>query len=187
MGILSKANQINENASHHEKAAPRESAEAKVSEAPRTPGPDVGTELEKVRDLLFGSQLREQQASVESRLQESLEDLRTTVERKIQSFQDSFTSKVDKMASRVDTEATQRLSGYNVLEEKLQKIQETLDARLAEHKEWIETTVKAVEDRIAKRDESVRAELATQRRTDRQAFSKLLTEMSRQMDEDSAA
>ncbi len=183
MGILSKANQI------QDKAAEKAPVQPTTPTPPKPAAPtvkaeaahDVGTELEKVRDLLFGTQLREQQETVEHRLEESIEELRTTVDRKVQSFQDSVTAKLEKQAAHLETEATQRLSGFNVLEEKLTRQQETLDAKIAEHREWVETTIKAFEDRAEKRDEAVRHELGTKLRDDRKHFAKLLGELSAQL------
>jgi len=157
-----------------------------------------GESLDKVRDILFGSQAREYEkrfARLEERLLKEAADLRDELRKRFDTLEAYTKKEVESLASRLRTEHDQRtesakeisrlLEGTsNTLEKKTSALDEQLIASQRELREQILDQSKSISDEIREKQEAMTARLerATaelrDEKTDRAALASLFMEVA---------
>jgi len=169
------------------------------------PGPDSGASVDRIRDILFGSQIKNYEARF-ARLEENLVretvELKETMRRRFESLEGFFKSETEALAARLKAEREERTNAFNSLDRDLKathdalsrKINE-LDASTAEadsglRKELMAESRKLLEE-LDQRHESLRSLLERRvgelrhAKTDRALLSALFAEIAAQIGEDS--
>ena len=169
------------------------------------PGPDSGASVDRIRDILFGSQIKNYEARF-ARLEENLVretvELKETMRRRFESLEGFFKSETEALAARLKAEREERTNAFNSLDRDLKathdalsrKIHE-LDASTAEadsglRKELMTESRKLLEE-ISERHDSLRSLLERRsgelrhEKTDRALLSALFAEIAAQIGEDS--
>jgi len=169
------------------------------------PGPDSGASVDKIRDILFGSQIKNYEARF-ARLEENLVretvELKETMRRRFESLEGFFKSETEAQAARLKAEHEERTDAFQSLERDLKATQDALsrkihelDASTAEadsglRKELMSESRKLLEE-ISQRHDSLRSLLERRvgelrhEKTDRALLSALLAEIAAQIGEDS--
>jgi chromosome segregation ATPase len=168
-------------------------------------GPDSGASVDKIRDILFGSQIKNYEARF-ARLEENLVretvELKESMRRRFESLEGFFKSETESLAARLKAEREERTNAFQSLDRDLKatndalarKIHE-LDASTAEadsvlRKELMAESRKLLEE-IGERHDSLRSLLERRvgelrhQKTDRALLSALLAEIAAQIGEDS--
>src|SRR5271168_3281561 len=168
-------------------------------------GPDSGASVDKIRDILFGSQIKNYEARF-ARLEENLVretvELKDTMRRRFESLEGFFKSETEALAARLKAEREERSSTFHSLEQELKAIHDALsrkihelDASTAEadsglRKELMSESRKLLEE-ISQRHDSLRSLLERRvgelrhQKTDRALLSALFAEIAAQIGEDS--
>ena len=176
---------------------------------PRLPEADgaAGGNLDKVRDLLFGGQMRDYDrrfARLEERLTKESAELRDEVKRRLSALEAYMKAEVESLSERLRTEQDSRGAGDKDLarelrdagqqvEQKLSQLEDVVargqrDLRQqlhAQHQELGDDIRQRVEDvllRVAREAQELRSD-----KTDRKALAALLTEMAMRLNADAAA
>ena len=167
-------------------------------------GPDSGASVDKIRDILFGSQIKNYEARF-ARLEENLVretvELKEAMRRRFESLEGFFKSETESLAARLKAEREERTNAFQSLDRDLKatsdalarKIHE-LDASTAEsdsalRKELMAESRKLLEE-IDQRHESLRSLLERRvgelrhQKTDRALLSALLAEIAAQIGDD---
>ena len=88
-------------------------------------GPDSGASVDKIRDILFGSQIKNYEARF-ARLEENLVretvELKETMRRRFESLEGFFKSETEALAARLKAEREERTSAFHSLEQELKSI-----------------------------------------------------------------
>jgi len=170
-------------------------------------GPDSGASVDKIRDILFGSQIKNYEARF-ARLEENLVretvELKDTMRRRFESLEGFFKSETEALAARLKAEREERTSAFHSLEQELKSIHDALgrkihelDAATAEadsglRKELMSESRKLLEE-ISQRHDSLRSLLERRvgelrhQKTDRALLSALLAEIAAQIGDDGQA
>lgn len=176
---------------------------------PRLPEADgaAGGNLDKVRDLLFGGQMRDYDrrfGRLEERLTKESAELREEVRRRLSALESYMKAEVDSLSERLRSEQDARGAGDKDLgrdlrdaaqqvEQKLSQLEDVVargqrDLRQqlhAQHQELGDDIRQRVEDvliRLAREAQELRSD-----KTDRKALAALLTEMAMRLNADAAA
>lgn len=175
-------------------------------ERPALPGAADADELAKVRALLFGTSLEEMREEIDrlsSREAGASGDVSDTLNRSLSAFEKSIQKKLDKLASRITTEATQRLEGHARAQQRLDEQKHTLELALDEIGSRIEegsTSLAAqlhgqsrlMSDSIRRTAEQLSEhferefEMKSWARDDRRALAKVVHELAMQLENDEA-
>jgi hypothetical protein len=167
--------------------------------------PETGASVDKIRDILFGSQIKNYEARF-ARLEENLVretvELKEVMRRRFESLEGFFRSETEALAARLKAEREERTGNVSTLtrdlksthEELLRKINE-LDASTSEAQTNIRRELMAESrkllDEIAQRHDSLRSLLERRvgelrnAKTDRTLLATLFTEIANQIGEDS--
>jgi hypothetical protein len=167
-------------------------------------GPDPGASVDKIRDILFGSQIKNYEARF-ARLEENLVretvELKDTMRRRFESLEGFFKSETEALAARLKAEREERSSTFHSLEQELKAIHDALsrkihelDASTAEadsglRKELMSESRKLLEE-ISQRHDSLRSLLERRvgelrhQKTDRALLSALFGEIAAQIGDD---
>jgi hypothetical protein len=167
-------------------------------------GPDSGASVDKIRDILFGSQIKNYEARF-ARLEENLVretvELKETMRRRFESLEGFFKSESEALAARLKAEHEERTSAFHALEQDLKATHEALgrkihdlDASTAEadsglRKELMSESRKLLEE-IGERHDSLRSLLERRvgelrhQKTDRSLLAALLAEIATQIGDD---
>ncbi len=168
-------------------------------------GAETGASVDKIRDILFGSQIKNYEARF-ARLEENLVretvELKETMRRRFESLEGFFKSETEALAARLKSEREERSNNSQALDrdiksthdELARKIHE-LDASTAEgqsglRKELMAESRKLLEE-ISQRHDSLRSLLENRvgelrhQKTDRSLLAALLTEIANQIGDDS--
>jgi hypothetical protein len=173
-------------------------------ERPAPPEAGDADELTKVRALLFGASLEEMREEID-RLssREAGGNVGETLDRRIAAFEKSIQKKLDKLASRITTEADQRLEGHTRAQQRLDEQKHTLELALDEIGSRIEegsTSLAAqlhgqsrlMSDSIRRTAEQLSGhferefEVKSWARGDRRALAKVVHELAMQLENDEA-
>ena len=170
------------------------------SDASRLAGTDVGgaASLDKVRDILFGGQMREVErrfARLEERLLKETNDLKEDVKRRLDALEAYARAETESLAGEIKAERTDRVESHGSLSRELKDTASTLERRtlsLDEQHEKSQREVRQqmleqhqrISDDIRQRIDEVLATLARETdllradKADRTAIASLLTEMA---------
>ena len=167
--------------------------------------PETGASVDKIRDILFGSQIKNYEARF-ARLEENLVretvELKETMRRRFESLEGFFRSETEALAARLKAEREERTGNVSTLtrdlkathEELLRKINE-LDASTSEaqtnglRRELMAESRKLL-DEIGQRHDSLRSLLERRvgelrnAKTDRVLLAALFTEIATQIGDD---
>jgi len=167
-------------------------------------GPDSGASVDKIRDILFGTQIKNYEARfvrLEENLVRETVELKDTMRRRFESLEGFFKSETEALAARLKAEREERSSAFHSLEQELKSIHDALgrkihelDASTAEadsglRKELMSESRKLLEE-IGQRHDSLRSLLERRvgelrhQKTDRALLSALLAEIAAQIGDD---
>jgi hypothetical protein len=167
-------------------------------------GPETGASVDKIRDILFGSQIKNYEARF-ARLEENLVretvELKETMRRRFESLEGFFKSETEALAARLKSEREERTGNFTSLDRDLKSTHEELSRKIHEldhstaeahsglRRDLMAESRKLLEE-ISQRHDSLRsllenrvAELRHQK-TDRSLLSALLTEIANQIGDD---
>lgn len=169
------------------------------------PGPDSGASVDKIRDILFGSQIKNYEARF-ARLEENLVretvELKETMRRRFESLEGFFKSETESLAARLKAEREERTNAFESLDRDLKATHDALSRKLNEldastaeadsglRKELMSEARKLLEE-ISERHDSLRSLLERRvgelrhEKTDRALLSALFAEIAAQIGEDS--
>ena len=181
------------------------SAENRTTDsAARAPEADGGASLDKVRDLLFGVQVRDFErkfARIEERLIKETNDLREDVRKRLGALEQLLTKEIESLSERLTAEHDQRLSGAKDLSRQIDDTSRTFEKKttqiddqlarglrevrqqLHEQQQQLSDDLKRQADQILERLARDAHELRTEK-TDRAALAGLLTEMAMRLTDD---
>jgi chromosome segregation ATPase len=167
-------------------------------------GPDTGASVDKIRDILFGSQIKNYEARF-ARLEENLVretlELKETMRRRFESLEGFFKSETEALAARLKAEREERTGNFQSLDRDLKATHDELsrkihdlDASTAEaqsglRRELMAESRKLLEE-ISERHDSLRGLLESRvgelrhQKTDRSLLAALLSEIANQIGED---
>jgi chromosome segregation ATPase len=179
--------------------------DANESTGARVDGQDTGASVDKIRDILFGSQIKNYEARF-ARLEENLVretvELKETMRRRFESLEGFFRSETETLAARLRAEREERSSQAQALDrdmkgadDELSRKIHALDASTAEaqsglRKELMAESHKLIEE-IGQRYDRLRSLLENRvgelrnLKTDRAVLAALLTDMANKIGEDS--
>ncbi len=133
-----------------------------------------GGNLDKVRDLLFGSQMRDVDkhfARIEERLQKDLTELKEETRGRFASLEDFFRKELEGLTDQLRTEQATR---QHAMQELAQELKETAKA--------FEQRTNQAEEHIVKTQRELRQHILDQSRTLRDEFWNRYRELSETMD-----
>jgi hypothetical protein len=167
-------------------------------------GQETGASVDKIRDILFGSQIKNYEARF-ARLEENLVretvELKETMRRRFESLEGFFKSETEALSARLKSEREERSNNFTSLDRDLKATHEALsrkihelDASTAEahsglRRELMAESRKLLEE-ISQRHDSLRSLLESRvgelrhQKTDRSLLSALLTEIANQIGDD---
>jgi hypothetical protein len=168
-------------------------------------GAESGASVDKVRDILFGSQIKQFETRF-NRLEENLRretiELKETMRRRFESIEGFFKSETEALSSRLRSEREERAAACHTIDQDLKATHDTLgrqihalDASTADAQSGLRLELMAESrkllDEIAERHEVVRslieyriAEIRYQK-ADRTLLSTLLADLGAQLSDDS--
>jgi hypothetical protein len=166
--------------------------------------PETGASVEKIRDIIFGSQIKNYEARF-VRLEENLiretSELKDSIRKRFESIESFFRSESEALAARLRTEREERTSLLSNLERDMKDAREALGRRLNDldaatseghsglRKELMTESGKLLEE-IEQRNNSVRLLMETRvaelraHKTDRALLSDMFREIASQLDND---
>ncbi|BAZ12163.1 hypothetical protein NIES4071_39910 [Calothrix sp. NIES-4071] len=154
--------------------------------------------LDKVRDILFGNQMREVEkklARLEERLLKECTSLRDDTRKRLEGIENYIKQEVESLSQRIVNEQSTRDEGLRVLVEDNKKITTALDKKLTQLDENINNNQRELRDQILNQSKSLQNDIlqkyeeilaALQResedlrhaKTDRSTLANLLSEMA---------
>lgn len=140
-------------------AAP-ENALAK-SEAPE------GANVDKIRDILFGSQMREYEkrfSHLEERLAKALDSVREDVKKRFDSLEGFMQQEVESLSQRLRNEKGERVEGLKESASELRGISKSLEKKLAQMEEQMAAGQGDLRARILEQSKSLSNEIAEMRK-----------------------
>lgn len=164
----------------------------------RTPEAEGGASLEKVRDLLFGVQMRDYDrkfARLEERLAKETNDLREDVKKRLAAIELLLGKEVDSLNDRLKAEQEERSNAAKDLsreldetarlfEKKTGQLDDQIARGLRETRQQIHEQHQQLSDELHRQADDILAKLAREThelrsdKTDRAALAALLTEMA---------
>ena len=175
----------------------RASDGAHVAEPAAAPA-DQPESLDKVRDILFGSQMRAVDSrlqGLEERLREEHESLRTDFSRQVESLDGFIRSEVAALAERLATESRMRFDGLKALSAEIHDALRAVERRHVKLEEAATMADAALRDQLLQQSAAAASELArlgerlgaelrrshaelASAKTDRSTLASLLTDMA---------
>jgi hypothetical protein len=165
---------------------------------------DSGASVDKIRDILFGSQIKNYEARF-ARLEENLVretvELKDTMRRRFESLEGFFKSESEALSARLKAEREERTSAFQSIDRDLKTAHEALSRKIGElasstadadsglRKELMAESRKLL-DEIGQRHDSLRSLLERRvgelhhQKTDRSLLSALLAEIAVQIGDD---
>ena len=167
--------------------------------------PETGASVDKIRDILFGSQIKNYEARF-ARLEENLVretvELKETMRRRFESLEGFFRSETEALAARLKAEREERTGNVSTLTRDLKSTGDDLTRRINEldastaeaqtniRRELMAESRKLLEE-VVQRHDSLRSLLERRvgelrnAKTDRALLASLFTEIAAQINEDS--
>jgi len=178
--------------------------EAAVANDPSGEGPDEAQSIDRVRDILFGSQARQFEqkfAHLEALLQKEITNLREESRKRFDSLENYMKKEFDAQAEQIQTEQNERTDSVEDLSAKLNKTNKTLEKKISQLGEKVATgqrdlqgqileQSKKLMDEIREKDEKLSAALdqsvkeLRHEKIDRLALANLLTEVALRLKEE---
>lgn len=130
-----------------------------VKSGARTQG---GENLDKVRDILFGSQSREYEkrfARLEERLLKEATDLREELRKKFDTLEVYIKKEVESLATRLKTEHEQRTESAKEISRDLKETSRTLDKKTGQLDEQLTTSQRELRQQILEQSKTISEEI----------------------------
>ncbi len=173
-------------------------------ESPETADSDTGDNVDKIRDILFGQQLREFErkfAQIEDRLNSDLDALRGESQRQNESLQTYIDSEAEILSGKLKNEADARQKQLDDLHDELKKLARQIDGRLSDLSARIEEQGRDFNQKLLKHSQEASAELQklqeqmrqrmdkqhrdlNQSKVDRSLLAEMLTSLAMQLTDD---
>ncbi len=121
--------------------------------------------VDKIRDILFGNQMREMDqrfASLEKNLARDLDKLRSDNNLQIESLKDYFESEVEIINSKLAAEEKARIEGDDELEDQLKQQVKLIDKKLADLGKQLDKHAREINQKMLKQSQDFSNELNNQ-------------------------
>jgi hypothetical protein len=166
--------------------------------------PDSGASVDKIRDILFGSQIKNYEARfvrLEENLVRETVELKEAMRRRFESLEGFFKSETDALAARLKAEREERTNVLHGLHQELKAVNDALSRKIHEldaatadghsglRKELMSESRKLLEE-ISQRHDTMRSLLERRvgelrhQKTDRTLLAALLSEIATQIGDD---
>ena len=122
----------------------------------------TGENLEKVRDILFGAQMRDHDkrfARIEERLSKDLTDLRDETRKRIDSLEAYIKREAQSLAERLKTEQAQRAEAVKEIGQELKEAGRGMDKRAGELEDLNAQTQRELRDALLEQTKTLRDEI----------------------------
>jgi DNA anti-recombination protein RmuC len=178
-------------------------AEVRVAENQTTASPSAndeqaGSNLDKVREILFGAQARDYDKRlirIEERIAKEAVDLRDEVRRRFDSLESFVKQELDSLGNRITGEHDQRSEALRVLSRELEETARSLDARISQLDTHVANGNRELREQILEQSKSMLEEISRKHgeamttlqrksdelrsdKADRSALASLFTEMA---------
>ena len=159
---------------------------------------EQGGKVDKIRDILFGSQMREYDSRF-ARLEETLlkesSDLKESLRKRIDTLESHFMKELESLAARLRAERDERLTSVKEINGELKSTAESLTTGIRETQDAATEADRELRSRILEQSKTLMDEIQTNRdrvlsvldrrfqelrnsKTDRAALAELLTEVA---------
>jgi DNA repair exonuclease SbcCD ATPase subunit len=165
---------------------------------------DAGDNVDKIRDILFGQQLRDFErkfAQIEDRLNSDLESLRGESQRQNESLQTYIDSEAEILSGKLKTESETRQQQLDDLQDELKKLSRQIETRLSDLSGQIEQQARDFNQKLLKHSQEAGAAMKQQQeqlrqrmdeqhrslsdgKVDRSALAEMLTSLALQLTAD---
>lgn len=139
---------------------------ARKSVATTEPGHESDDEnVDKIRDILFGNQLRDfnnRFAQLEKRLATDIELLRSESAQQIESMRTYVEGEIDLLDNRLKTEETTRVEQLDELDDDLKKTGRQLEKKLADAASYQDKQSSAIKEQLLKNSQDFQQQLSDQ-------------------------
>ncbi len=179
----------------------------KVTAPVENGGAEGAASVDKIRDILFGSQIKNYDshfARLEDTLARETTELKETMRRRFESVEGFFRKEVDSLSARIKAEREERTESLKAIAKDLKSASDALGKKILEldnktaeehsglRQELMQESRKLIEEIRHKSDSLAalverRAEELRDQKVDRAGLAALLTEMAVQLSEDDAA
>lgn len=180
-----------------DKVVKRVAEPAKAAARKAVAAPETGESLDKIRDILFGTQAREYDrrfATVEDQLRQEAANLRQEVTRRLDSLEAYFKKEVTALLDRLKKEQADREAGAKSLSADLDQRSRTIEDQITRDtrslREELHEQSKSLEGEIRRRHDDAAAALSRavaelrHAKTDRADLSALFAELAVRIGED---
>ncbi len=164
----------------------------------------TGTNLEKVRDLLFGENIRESErkfVSIEGRMRKESNELRDETNKRFDSLESYIKTEITDLSDQLKKESETREDNFRNLsdeikeagktfEKKVKQLEDLVNKSQRESRENILSQTQKLSDEIRKKYEDLWSELQKEsnelhfRKTDKEELSNLLVEMAMRLNDE---
>lgn len=121
-----------------------------------------GAKVDKIRDILFGSQMREYEkrfARLEEQIAKALDSIREDVKRRFDSLEVFTQQEVESLSQRLKNEKDERLEGQKELTSELRGIAKSLEKKLSQVEEQMAAGQGDLRTRILEQSKSFSNEI----------------------------
>jgi hypothetical protein len=121
-----------------------------------------GANVDKIRDILFGSQMREYEkrfTRLEEQVAKSLDSIREDVKKRVDSLETFTREEVDSLGQRIKNEKGERVEGLKELTAELRGIAKSLEKKLSQLEEQVAEGQGDLRTRILEQSKSISNEI----------------------------
>lgn len=137
--------------------------------------------VDKIRDILFGNQMRDfdrKHSQLEERIASDLAGLRKENSVQFESLQSFIESEMEILGSKLAAEESSRIEGLDGLEDELKKSVKLLDKKIAELNKSIENQSREINQKILKQSQDFHSEMNSQMESARKRMDSYKQELS---------
>lgn len=139
-----------------------------------------GENLDKVRDILFGSQMRDTDkrfARIEERVAKELADLRDESRKRLDALETFIKREVQSLLDRIKKEEGQRIDGVKSLGQELKEAVKAADAKSAEIEDHVTQVQRELREEVLDQSKSLRDEIYQSQQGGTQALDRATAEL----------
>jgi vacuolar-type H+-ATPase subunit I/STV1 len=121
--------------------------------------------VDKIRDILFGNQLRDfnkRFAQLEARMNSDMDLLRNEMRQQFDSLQGYIESEVESLGGRVSSEESTRVQQFDELEDMLKKSARQLEQKLAEQAKLLDKQTSNLNEKLLKQGQDLQQQTTQQ-------------------------
>ncbi len=141
-----------------EKSAPKEKAKTHAS----IPTPAEGENIDKIRDILFGTQARQFEtklSSLETKIEKDMDTLRNETRSALESLEQFIKKETASLSDQLHLEKDERLESDDSLMEKLDSSKKTLDKKLSQLNDKMVKETRTTHEQILQQSKKIMDEL----------------------------